>query len=93
MKQRLILITLVLLVATACKNQPSNQVTIKVIADSLLINTEKYCNTKVQVEGFIVHVCGVDGKKMKLKTKSGEIIKIVPENPATSFEKSFNKKK
>jgi hypothetical protein len=44
------------------------------------------------VEGIVVHVCGVDGRKMKLMTASGAIIKIVPRDSSGSFDTSFYKK-
>ena len=45
------------------------------------------------MEGIVIHVCGVDGKKMKLSTENGSIIKILPKDSLTSFDKSFFKKK
>lgn len=65
----------------------------KVNADSLIANIDKYINTKVEIEGTIVHVCGVDSLKMKLKTKSGAIIKIVSSDSHKGFSKSLYNKK
>jgi len=60
---------------------------------SLISGIEKYRDTKVEIEGYIVHICGVDGKKMKLMTDSGEIIKIIPKDSLGSFDESFYKKR
>jgi hypothetical protein len=40
----------------------------EVPADSLVANIDKYHDTRVEVVGLVVHVCGVDGRKMKLTT-------------------------
>jgi len=48
-----------------------------VSADSLIANIDKYVNRRVKTEGFIAHICGVDGKKMKLMSDSGEVIVIL----------------
>jgi hypothetical protein len=64
----------------------------KINSDSLINNIEKYSKKNIEIEGRIVHVCGVDGKKMKLKTKSGQIIKIVPLDSTLRFNKAYNQK-
>ncbi|MDR2971661.1 MAG: hypothetical protein LBU83_07030 [Bacteroidales bacterium] len=61
-------------------------------ADSLIVNIDSYVNTMVETEGFIAHVCGVDGKKMKLMSDNGEVIVIIP-NDTTGFDYSLNKKR
>ena len=67
--------------------------TIAVIpADSLIAGVDKYVKRKVKTEGFIAHVCGVNGKKMKLMSDSGEVIVIVP-NDNNGFDYSLNKKR
>ena len=48
-----------------------------VSADSLIVNIDKYVKRRVKTEGFIAHICGVDGKKMKLMSDSGEVIVIL----------------
>ena len=65
----------------------------KVHADSLIKNISFYENKKVETEGLIIHICSVDGKKMKLKTESGAIIKIVPQDSSTSFNDSLYNKR
>ena len=76
-----------------CNNKNTNQDITKVVADSLIVNIDKYRDTKVETEGVIVHVCGVDGGKMKLKTESGAIIKIVPNDSLSKFDASLYKKR
>ncbi len=93
MKLRILIITLSMGLLVCCNSLPSNQEVTKLAADSLIINIDKYCKTKVEIEGVIVHICGVDRKKMKLKTERGAIIKIVPQDSLNSFDKSFFKKK
>jgi len=73
-------------------NAPAGPAFTKVPADSLVAHIDKYRDARVEVEGLVVHVCGVDGKKMKLMTESGAIIKIVPRDSSDSFDESFYKK-
>jgi hypothetical protein len=65
----------------------------KVPADSLVAHIDRYRDTGVEVEGVIVHVCGVDGRKMKLMTENGAIIKIVPRDSSGGFDGSLYKKR
>jgi len=93
MKNFTLLTAVLLLVVTSlgCNNTTSiSQTTIA--ADSLLADINKYCNTNVTTEGYIVHICGVDNKKMKLKTASGEIIKVLWADSLKSFDRLFLKK-
>ena len=71
---------------------PASPAFTKLPADSLVAHIDKYRDTGVEVEGLVVHICGVDGKKMKLMTANGSIIKIVPRDSSDSFDKSFYKK-
>ena len=75
-----------------CSNALTSPAFAKVPADSLVANIDKYHDTKVEVEGLVVHICSVDGRKMKLMTESGAIIKIVPGDSSSSFDRSFYKK-
>ena len=63
-----------------------------VSADSLLVNIHKYVNTKVETEGFIAHVCGVDGMKMKLMSQSNEVVVVIPFD-TESFDSSLGGKR
>ena len=61
------------------------QKNIKLDADSLIQDVETYIGKNVEIEGDIIDVCPVNGKKLKLKTAKGNIIKIVPDG--VNFEK------
>lgn len=93
MKSRILIITILMTLLICCTSIKENQEITKVNADSLIVNIDKYCETKVEIEGVIIHVCGVNRRKMKLKTESGEIIKIVPQDSLDNFDKSFYKKR
>ncbi len=71
---------------------PAGPAFAKVPADSLVAHIDRYRDAGVEVEGLIVHVCGVDGRKMKLMTAGGAIIKIVPRDSSGGFDESFYKK-
>jgi len=83
---------LVTLICVAFSTNTFSQI-YKMQADSLVKNIENYIYKSIETEGVIVHICGVDGKKMKLKTENGEIIKIVPKDSLNSFDESFYKKR
>ncbi|MDD4141233.1 MAG: hypothetical protein PHR20_00330 [Bacteroidales bacterium] len=63
-----------------------------VSADSLVVNVDDFVGKEVQTEGYISHVCGVDGMKMKLKSDNGRVMVIVPADTAR-FDPSINKKR
>jgi len=65
----------------------------EVNADELVENIDAYIDSRLVTEGTIVHICSVDGKRMKLKTDRGVIIKIVPFDPTQSFDTLFYKKR
>ena len=92
MKIRLLVLTLAIIFAASCKNHLSSQTATKVNADSIINNIDKYYNKKVEVEGAASHICGIDGKKMKLTTKNGKIIKIISCNPNYRFSKTYNRR-
>jgi hypothetical protein len=93
MTTKIAFFTVIITLLASCNNVELNQQLAKVPADSLIANITKYCNTKVEIEGVIIHICGVDGKKIKLQTESGAIIKIVPHHSLERFDGSFNKKR
>jgi hypothetical protein len=66
--------------------------TIEVSADELVNHANEYEGKRVEVFGCIAHVCGVDGRKMKMKTPMGEIVKILANGPEDKFGKDYNKK-
>lgn len=77
-----------------CSNaQSTNQVIANVKADDLIEGIDTYRNTKIETEGLIIHVCGVSGEKMKLKTEAGAIIKVEATDAISRFDKSFHKQR
>jgi hypothetical protein len=93
MRSRILIIILLASSLVSCTRIKNDQEIPKIVADSLIANIDKYCETRVEIEGVIIHVCGVNGRKMKLRTESGAIIKIVPHDSLGRFDKSFHKKK
>jgi len=74
------------------KGNVPTQKNVKVDADSLIPDIENYIGKTVEIEGDVIHICPVNGKKIKLKTAQGNIIKIVPDGVAfQKFDKSLNK--
>ena len=74
------------------KGNGITQKNVKVDADSLILDIETYVGKNVEIEGDVIHICPVNGKKIKLKTAQGNIIKIVPDGTAfQKFDKSLNK--
>lgn len=92
MNKKLLLLVLLMLFYLCGNSQDIIPNVEKVNADSLINHVENYLDKKIEIEGSVVHVCGVDGKKIKLKTKGGEIIKIVPLDSTLHFDKSYNGK-
>ena len=76
----------------SCGGRTSTTQIVFVNADSLIINVDNYVNTKVETEGLIVHVCGVDRRKMKLMSDNGEVITVIPHD-TTRFDYSLNRKR
>jgi len=74
------------------KGNVTAQKNVKVDADSLIQDIEAYIGKNVEIEGDVIHICPVNGKKIKLKTANGNIIKIIPDGAnVTKFDKSLNK--
>lgn len=90
--KRIFLYTTLIILLFGCNRGASEQSILKIDADSLVANVQNYVSKKVEIEGQIVHICGVDGKKMKLKTTLGQIIKITNSDTLISFDKSLYKK-
>ena len=57
-------------------------------ADSLIMDIDKYAKRKVRTEGMIAHICGVNGRKMKMISDSGEVLVILPHD-YISFDRSL----
>lgn len=93
MRRNIILIILITVFFICCNNHVKKNDFTRISADSLVSQIDKYNNVKVELEGVIVHICGVNGKKMKLETESGSIIKIVPKDSLLCFDTSFFNKR
>ncbi|BDX37001.1 hypothetical protein CYCD_03560 [Tenuifilaceae bacterium CYCD] len=90
MKHLLLMVSMAFCIV-ACKNQ-CHKVE-KVLADELVLNTDQFCGKKVETEGVIVHICGVDGKKMKLKADNGSMLMISASEAIPYFDKKFFNKR
>ena len=78
-----------------CAQSFSQEYVIKfkpVPAKDIIEQIEKYVGKDVETEGKIVHVCGVNKKKMKLSVENGGSINIIPEDPNMEFDYNFNQK-
>lgn len=69
---------------SACRNKKSSPVHY----------WESEVGKNITLEGEILHVCPIEGMKMKLRLADGEIISVLPATGNSSFDKSlWNKKK
>lgn len=93
MKSRFLIALLFVTVLLSCNTKHDKQANLKLSADSLVANIGQYINQKVEIEGVVGHICGVDGRKMKLKTDGGEIIKVISSDPGNNFNKSLYNKR
>lgn len=59
------------------KSKGAAQQIIALDADTLFRNYEAYIWRSVSIEGDVVHICPVTGKKMKFKTAKGNFFKVV----------------
>jgi hypothetical protein len=62
-------------------------------ADSVAAHAARYVGKTVAVEGTVVHMCGVDGKKMKVKASGGAMLKVVPNATLYDFDFALNAKR
>ncbi|MCL2027212.1 MAG: hypothetical protein FWG79_01875 [Bacteroidales bacterium] len=89
------LIALMAGTAFAAKNlSESNSAMEKTFVDAkeIIEQVELYIGKTVETEGKIVHVCGVDKKKMRLYLEDVGSIKIVSEDPNAEFDYELNQK-
>jgi hypothetical protein len=70
-----------------------DQTVIVVDSDSLVAGIDRYAGRKIETCGTIIHVCGVDGKKMKLRTAGDFKIKVVPGEGMSAFDAGTYKDK
>ncbi len=87
----LFMVSFVLL--SGCHHSKKADEAVVVNADSLVVNIEKYNNAKVETEGTVIHICGVDKKKLKLKTDDAHIIKVVWQDTSAVFDEKWYKKR
>jgi hypothetical protein len=64
----------------------------RVEAKNIIEHVEKHIGKMVETEGKIVHVCGVDKKKMRIFVEDVGYIQIIPENSSVAFDYDFNQK-
>jgi hypothetical protein len=68
----------------ACKKKP---------ADRYVHDLEPEVGKEVTLEGEIIHVCPVEGKKMKLQLAGGEIICVLPPTGDPFIKAQWDRKK
>ena len=73
------------------KGQQPAELYAKVSIDELINKADQFENKKVEIIGLVDHMCGVDGTKIKLKSTSGAVLKVVPNDPNGSFPSNFKK--
>lgn len=93
MQHRFLIAAMAMIFAVCSISGSAGQVLTRISADSLIVGIDKYRNTEVEVEGLIIYVCSFNGKKLKLETKNGEIIKIVQKDSLASFDTSLYNKR
>ena len=64
----------------------------RIDAKDIIENVEKHIGKLVETEGKIIHVCGVDRKKMRLFVEDVGSIKIVFEDENAEFDYKLNQK-
>lgn len=84
---------LIIAFTVSCTKKNKDTSFTKVNADSLTVNIENYNHMPVEVEGLVVHICGVDGKKMKIKTAGGASIKVVYADSLQKFDTALYNKR
>jgi hypothetical protein len=85
MKPHLTILTVLFAIIVGCNQSNTNQKILVTAADSLLAHIDQFAGTRVETQGTIVHICGVDRKKMKLKTDGGFVIMIIPGDSRICF--------
>ena len=90
MKKNLLILILSFIFSINANAQASAEYT-NLSIDQLVAQADSLEGKKVEVIGLVAHMCGVDGHKMKLKSPSGAILKIVPNNPKDSFDSKLKK--
>lgn len=90
---KIIVFVLLLALLSACKNNPASNDVPLVTADSLANNLAQFTGKKIALEGKVIHVCPVQGQKMKLLCSNKMIVKILPDEAGKTFDRSWNGKR
>lgn len=74
---------------THAKLPKQEEEVVQLPADSLVRHIGNYNRRLVKVEGTVIHICGVDGLKLKLRTDGGAIVKVIPSDLSSPFDRSL----
>jgi hypothetical protein len=88
-KLNLFLIPIAIFALLGCQKTQKQETALLADADSIILDAQKYQGTEVITEGKVVHICGVDYRKIKLKTERGGIIKVIPGDPLFKYDKTL----
>ncbi len=61
--------------------------------DALIAGIDAYAGSRVSVEGVVVHVCPIDGKKMKLKGDGGGALHVENSRPEERYDPALKDKR
>jgi hypothetical protein len=93
MNQRIVKAVLLLAFLACLLSVEGYSQAVRVSADSLTASISRYLGTKIEVEGVVAHMCGVDGKKMKLKSESGAEVEVIANDQLGSFDFGISKRR
>ncbi|MCT4614984.1 MAG: hypothetical protein N4A49_08945 [Marinifilaceae bacterium] len=88
MKFTSFILTIFIFSLTGCNNNPYQKANI----DDIVNNIDQYKGKLIETSGKVLHVCGVDFKKLKLQSKNKNIIKVTAFNKQEIFSKTLNNK-
>lgn len=92
MKKSSLLIVLTFVFLMNANGQLPSKDYVSISIDKLIAQADRLAGEKVKVIGIAAHICGVDGNKMKLKSPSGAVLKIIPNNTNEHFDSYLKKK-
>ena len=91
MKINITLLILLLVCSLSVKAQSTKEEYRIISIEDLIAQADSLHGEKVEIVGLVAHLCGVDGKKMKLKSPGGALVKIVPKSEKEAFDSSLIK--
>ena len=91
MRIKLFLITILSVLTYLSNGQQARETCTSLSIEELVKNADQFENKKVKVIGLVAHICGVDGKKMKIKSPSGAIVKVVTNSSEEIFDSALKK--